>query len=526
MFVEKMEITTHTNFNENFLSVFQLKPSAGCLQNSHIFDAFPFRFRGWYGVRSKKGPHYILMSPCFHNSHRGQLLKNMMKISDSSVKKLHGDFIYRYTKKGQVDRRPVTAPAVMTADEYAMKRGRHSKISQKTSPTPGYSSTDLLNHMSDIDEPLTVDDDSVSHHPDVVDLTSGNREPLNESVGSSKGNLSVHSNESKGEVDLDVSRDTVETTLSDKVKLMKLIDSNDKVISKPRAKSAQKQAVDNSLAQEIQPRSVSADGDRKCLDELVPMPYMDHSRPKVVSVGSIGKISLLESISEAKYWEDVMKEQERGKRVGVKVKNTQDRDAGNDGKPSIRDKNSSQNKGTNDDNIQVNVDRGESEILSIILKEDDLDREFPRTGSAFSDSHTPQGDKCNAGIQDVPDKIYLSGLNATTSGTVRDKKEKTYSKKKQKQKAFSKKETKIDVQKTPEPPNVDSTYMTENEKYLRKLYETFKAKSEKDDRHKRQASGRSGSSRSGSDSLKYDRLVNRVRDDISPRLAKRILSGP
>jgi hypothetical protein len=49
--------------------------------------------------------------------------------------------------------------------------------------------------------------------------------------------------------------------------------------------------------------------------ENLPVPHLEHSKPKMVSVGAIGKISLLESITESTFWEDMIEETYRSSKV-------------------------------------------------------------------------------------------------------------------------------------------------------------------------------------------------------------------
>ncbi|VDI13225.1 Hypothetical predicted protein [Mytilus galloprovincialis] len=45
--------------------------------------------------------------------------------------------------------------------------------------------------------------------------------------------------------------------------------------------------------------------------ENLPVPHLEHSKPKTIAVGAIGKISLLESITESRFWEDAVEESYR-----------------------------------------------------------------------------------------------------------------------------------------------------------------------------------------------------------------------
>ena len=323
------------------------------------------RFRGWYETKHKKGAHYILTSPYFHNSPKGRLMQKLAKLSDAEIDKLHGDFLFRFTKKEEVESRPLTAPPVL---------GKGEKLSYR-SPSSGYHSmeeksrktTPKLNiDVNNVDQLIkgTPDKNNLKEEKDIGERKSTITDTdtileeikikLNKIEGKRLNNYGSESEMEEKEKDLNPaaengdaavkkdpenydenehiqnentssekfdktyprergtkSRPSSETSVSVNMKKLEA----DKPKTKIRSKSAyvnrhdKLQNDDNNTDRYIQPRAKSAMESGKQIQELIPMPYMDHSKPKMVSVGSIGKISLLESISESKYWEDVLLEE-------------------------------------------------------------------------------------------------------------------------------------------------------------------------------------------------------------------------
>ncbi|XP_060583678.1 uncharacterized protein LOC132739879 isoform X2 [Ruditapes philippinarum] len=267
------------------------------------------RFRGWYAARSKKGPHYVLMSPYFHDSPKGKLFQKLAKMSDAEIQKLHGDLLYRKTKSVDLDQRPVTAPAVMTMEEYrakmkendALLKGRNAGKSTGsgniTKPHVDFK-TDEINDIRIVEK--EVDERVKSPEPTELD-------DIVENVDESKCSLDSSVTEKIKEITNEKKIDTAVKT------------------GKQRALSAYAHRQDHLKDEQDSvylsgqegryPRSKSAAEvhQTEAIEDVAPMPYMDHSKPKIVSVGSIGKISLLESISEAKFWEDLAIKQQKEK---------------------------------------------------------------------------------------------------------------------------------------------------------------------------------------------------------------------
>ena len=291
-------------------------------------------------------------------------MQKLAKMSDDEIKNLHGEFLFRYTKKNEVEKRPVTAPPKLAKDKsqdprtpssgyYSMdekaarttpkSRVQSVKDVPKRKPSPELTEEDKGNiteefkgghHTDQILEEIKVkleklggknereteavcqQDVDSRHETREVEKVEIKEDPLideeeeeKEAAEQRKADViaSRGSNTS--------SRDSVETSVSDSIR--KLTDDKPKI--KTRSKSAyvkRQDKLQNSddvyvSAECRQPRSKSAmdRGNLMPSPADIPTPYMDHSKPKVVSVGSIGKISLLESISESKYWEDILLEE-------------------------------------------------------------------------------------------------------------------------------------------------------------------------------------------------------------------------
>ena len=305
------------------------------------------------------------MSPYFHNSPKGRLLHKLAKMSDDEIKNLHGEFLFRYTKKEEVVERPVTAPPVLAKDkEHSFKSpssGYHSMDDKSARTTPKantqlgtiYQQRKASPDKTEDDEMKTVKHvrrnttDHILEEIEVkLNLLGRKNEVYSEKVrnpeteNDKKQNVK-HVEKEETEDDnvnfvkqkepdelrkpdsLSVSRESntssqesAETTVSESIRKL----TEDKPKTKVRSKSAFVKRHDNLQNQDDNlyvtadcrhPRSKSAMDRGKLMDSIadIPIPYMDHSKPKVVSVGSIGKISLLESISESKYWEDVLLEE-------------------------------------------------------------------------------------------------------------------------------------------------------------------------------------------------------------------------
>lgn len=263
------------------------------------------------------------MSPYFHDSPKGQLFQKLAKMSDAEIRNIHGNFVHRKTKSIDIDQRPVTAPAVMTMEEYRAKIGQNSasskgRNSKQSRVSSGYGS--MEDNLDDLSATST------SKHTVDFKIVEENEKTCESKHESDKAETVSSVNEILDEVKCDeeninISRESVETSVSDKIKLMMaekqaVYSGRQRAVSayEPREKQLRSTGAEVGLnGQEGHPRSKSAAGYNRtpAVEDIAPMPYMDHSKPKVISVGSIGKISLLESISEAKFWEDLALEEQK-----------------------------------------------------------------------------------------------------------------------------------------------------------------------------------------------------------------------
>lgn len=222
--------------------------------------------------------------------------------------------------------RPVTAPAVMTMEEYK------THMTQKSHPPSQISKSSSLASVEDSNKvnETPVNKPDINVEEDASESSRPQAEEVKPSVKNIAEDLEEQT-EATDKADDESSEscagsDRVETPVSDKMKLMKLMEEDSPITdSARRVKSAivprihRAQDRDNGFenGEDCQPRSQSAFGGSRvdqAIEDIAPMPYMEHSKPKFVSVGSIGKVSLLESITEAKYWEDLAMEQQHAKK--------------------------------------------------------------------------------------------------------------------------------------------------------------------------------------------------------------------
>ncbi|XP_061166815.1 dynamin-binding protein-like [Saccostrea echinata] len=255
------------------------------------------RYRGWHEVQTKKGGHFILTSPTFENSYQGRLHKKLHLRTKVQAKKVTSEFAYRYTKSSEVKKRiqvsasrPNTAPAVM---QNSVEVEEQEEISEEKD----------LYHTESI---LTVD--------------TGYESCEDKSLPSSKASLTP-SQAWGSEGDSIVSKSPIESHLPPEAENEEMFvtsrstEDYDMIQLKPNERD---QVSPTRKVQDTSERvsSVSLDSAKilvvpkkeKISIDSAPIPQMQHSKPKVVAVGGIGKISLLESISELKQWEEETEE--------------------------------------------------------------------------------------------------------------------------------------------------------------------------------------------------------------------------
>ena len=387
-------------------------------------------------------------------------MQKLARLSDDEIKNLHGEFLFRYTKKNEVEKRPVTAPPKLAKDKsqdprtpssgyYSMdeksarttpkSRVQSVKDVTKRKPSPEITEEDKGNiteefkggHNTDqILEEIKVkleklggknereteavcqQDVDSRHETREVEKVEIKEDPLmeeeEEAAAEQRKTDVIASRESNTS-----SRDSVETSVSDSIR--KLTDEKPKI--KTRSKSAyvkRQDKLQNSddvyvSAECRQPRSKSAmdRGNLMPSPADIPTPYMDHSKPKVVSVGSIGKISLLESISESKYWEDILLE-EIARRKEEQNGNTYS--SGSDSAYSDVDSNENfehlkETRPKKRTKSKSEMD-SESVILAMILKEEKQRKKKSRSNSSKNSktprSPLPKSPKSNRSASSTP----------------------------------------------------------------------------------------------------------------------------
>lgn len=299
-------------------------------------------------------------------------------MSDAQIKQIHGDFLCGKMKTQQLDRRPVTAPEVMTMAETQSKIASKGKNSKQSKVSSGYERLEEI-----VDKECSVPTSELS-----IDVK-------HDSKGADNERSKSHSNCDSETIS--ESKDSVNTSLNDSI----LSNEKDLIIdNRPRAKSAyvhrneQLQSSRDALylngEEGRQPRSKSAVvvGHIPGVDDMTPTPHMDHSKPKIVSVGSIGKISLLESISEAKFWEELALKQQK-ERMMEQHKGYTDSEAhcaGDDAADDIYDEEKiccskkKKGKGRSNENLE------DINVLSLLLQEEKMHKRKLRSNRKNSSS--------------------------------------------------------------------------------------------------------------------------------------------
>ncbi|XP_067655330.1 uncharacterized protein [Haliotis asinina] len=226
------------------------------------------RYRGWQQVKTRRGSHFVLVSRCYDSSPKGNLFTKLHERTFTPVRHIHKDHLYRHTSMKQVQKgkgrlgedRPVTAPAFIRR-----KRGRDAKDEQsenmegdsfhQQTPTPG---------VGDREVAVAFCEDA--RLEDRMDLA----ERRNDKEPSLKG--------------ADFGYESFEEELQN---------------NEPQVWGGQiKGAV-------ICDEGVGYMDSGHCEDVEVPVPHMDHSKPKIVEVGQIGTIALLEQIAESQDLEEM-----------------------------------------------------------------------------------------------------------------------------------------------------------------------------------------------------------------------------
>ena len=251
------------------------------------------RYRGWLGVQTKKGEHFVLTSPTFENSYQGRLHKKLHLTTKSQAKKVTSDFAYRYTKSSEVRKRsqnpverPNTAPAIM----------QNSALE---------------------DEEEDLEDKNLPHVESQNTVDTGYESCEDKSQPSSKASLAP-SQAWSSEVDSVYSKSSVDSHLSPEAEYegpvgsSKSTEDKDVISLKPPDNQSQGSYVKNiqDYGGKDNAKVLKVPKKEKISVDSAPVPQMQHSKPKVVAVGGIGKISLLESISELQQWEEDRGEEE------------------------------------------------------------------------------------------------------------------------------------------------------------------------------------------------------------------------
>lgn len=257
-------------------------------------------------MQTKKGEHFVLTSPTFENSYQGRLHKKLHLRAKSQAKKVTSDFAYRYTKSSEIKKRrqitssrPNTAPAVMQ------------------NPM-------LLEEEDDEDDDDEDDEKDFQYTDSLTTIDAGYESCEDKSKPSSKTSLTP-SQAWSSEEDSVISKSSGDSYPSPEARYDEVNETSkssedcDMIQLKPPESKGQKSPTKSiqefhgkfgNTSQESA-KTLMVPKKEKISVDSIPVPQMQHSKPKVVAVGGIGKISLLESISELQQWEEDGEEQKR-----------------------------------------------------------------------------------------------------------------------------------------------------------------------------------------------------------------------
>ncbi|XP_071099635.1 uncharacterized protein [Haliotis cracherodii] len=229
------------------------------------------RFRGWHQVRTRRGSHFVLVSRCYDSSPKGNLFTKLRERTFTPVQHIHKDHLYRHTTINQVQRgkgrlgeeRPVTAPAFMQRtrvrrEKEVLSESMEGEIVHPQAPTP---------RDVDKDVPLAFGEDA--RHEEGMVGRKNDKEP------SPRG--------------ADFGYESFEEELQ----------SNEPLVKKVLGGQMKGTVVCDEGVGNMEPDS------GRCEDVEIPVPHMEHSKPKIVEVGQIGTIALLEKIAESQDLEDI-----------------------------------------------------------------------------------------------------------------------------------------------------------------------------------------------------------------------------
>lgn len=257
-------------------------------------------------MQTRKGEHFVLTSPTFENSYQGRLHKKLHLRAKSQAKKVTSDFAYRYTKSSEIKKRrqitssrPNTAPAVMQNpmlleeeddedDDEEDDEKDFQYTDSLTTIDAGYESCEDKSKPSSKTS-LTPSQAWSSEEDSVISKSSGDSYPSPEARYDEVNETSKSSED----------RDMIQLKPSDS----KGLKSPTKTIQEFQGKPSNTSQESAKILMVPKKEKISVDS--------VPVPQMQHSKPKVVAVGGIGKISLLESISELQQWEEDVGEEQK-----------------------------------------------------------------------------------------------------------------------------------------------------------------------------------------------------------------------
>ncbi|XP_005109430.2 uncharacterized protein LOC101856693 [Aplysia californica] len=241
------------------------------------------RFRGWKRVKTRPGYHFVVTSQTHENSCKGRQRAKMEQTTLAPVRYLHPDYVVRYTAKCEAE---------MPLSQLARKRILAARHGQNMAAAKSSLHDNRVTFDSETEE-VEVGEEGTAECPELKEKFY---RVLNKY--DAKQDQQLGEEEVPGVAKSGQSRATSSKGAAAKSGWPK--GSEDMHAD---------QATGDGIKSEARPIDVHIPGQANVYANIewpedLPVPTMQHSGPKLVGVGQIGTISLLESIEESRDLEE------------------------------------------------------------------------------------------------------------------------------------------------------------------------------------------------------------------------------
>ncbi|GFN78730.1 dynamin-binding protein [Plakobranchus ocellatus] len=268
------------------------------------------RYRGWLKANSRPGYHAIITSHTHDNSDKGRMFARMEQTSLYPVQYTHQDYVVRYTPKTWPG---LSSDAKVLTSKPGSRASKSQKVLEQAQPTIRFRSLEGKDENAEEAEGEEQEGEdkgtqgaSLKHKKPLPDLSFFHNKYLSD-VGDwdSAAPLDTQRTKSSG---------GPEKEPSSKQQLSYprgLEMAQKRTIQPAEVKSSQKprKTADGKRQKDPSRQDLAAEVGLQGSEDVdwpadVPIPHMEHSAPKLVGVGQIGTIALLENIEESRDLED------------------------------------------------------------------------------------------------------------------------------------------------------------------------------------------------------------------------------